>query len=1154
MSSPASHTPRSPRARTVGAVSLLTALGVGACAQSDDSAFVGESVGVHREALTESDCGFSVSATVTKANKKGFRAWVKVQRTDGGRLDTSGLTVLVNAGDAELVKVGHGTFEEVENGYLLSTIDRSAHRGDCDDEDSPEDDADVLAGRAYRFRLTFKGAPGELTANIISSDGVACDQSAPQVSLSASGDFFTSDDSLALAATATDDVAVSKIVFARDGVEIATVTNAPYSVTEPITAALNGRHVYTATAYDLTGNQASESSRVLVAIGNKFFGTAATDAADYADLLSYFDQVTPGNAGKWGSVEATRDVMDFTDLDIAYDFAVQNDIPFKLHTLVWGQQQPGWLAALPAEEQLVELDQWMAALAQRYGKIDIIDVVNEPLHAPPSYAPALGGAGDTGWDWVVTAFEMAREHFPNSELVLNDYSVLLMASTTQQYLEIVNVLDDRGLIDGIGEQGHFYERAPELSVLSSNLDALTATGLPLYISELDVNFADDARQANRMKDLFPIFWSNPSVLGVTHWGYRQGSMWQTNAYLVRTDGTARPALDFIECFKAGGTDCPVPEYIPQPRTGDSAAIALEAEDYDAAEGLLPAGNVVAYANDGSWFSFDKVVFDDNWDSLSVSYAQGGSSTVNLVIRLDSLDTEPVAIVPLAPTGDWSTLQTVSIPWSPIGAQRDVFVEFQGGAGNVDKLTFSAPTGAGQNIVGDGDFELGGTAGFWSWAEGTIENTTARAVSGTHSIVMTERPDNSPLVQSLTSMVVPGKTYQIDLWATVGGVPDASAWVTTAIKCVDGDTAYGRLGGWENVQNISDGDWVDFAGELAVPDCALENVAFWLEGPGAGVDLYIDHASVRQQTSANIVPNGTFESGTGGWYSWNGGVVSQTTERAHGGSASLLVGDRTQNAPAAMDLLSLVTPGNNYPFSLWVSVHTEDASSASINVTQATGCEGASTSYDWVGGPVAIPGGDDWAWVEISGTIAVPDCTLTQLQFVVEGGVGADLYVDDVQILDQSGGSQNLIPDGTFESGQGGWFGWGFTSLSTTTVSAHDGTQSLLGEGLQSNAALARDILSFVEPGKRYQAMAWVSVGNLEAGSGAVKFQTVQRCNEADSDSYPWLAGDTVDNGDWKQLTGVVDLSACTSVENLLLFVGADAGDLYVDDVTLTPLP
>jgi hypothetical protein len=47
-----------------------------------------------------------------------------------------------------------------------------------------------------------------------------------------------------------------------------------------------------------------------------------------------------------------------------------------------------------------------------------------------------------------------------------------------------------------------------------------------------------------------------------------------------------------------------------------------------------------------------------------------------------------------------------------------------------------------------------------------------------------------------------------------------------------------------------------------------------------------------------------------------------------------------------------------------------------------------------------------------------------------------------------------------------------------------------------------------------------------------------------------LGGATVSNGAWAQLSGTIDLSACTTVENLLLFVGADAGDLYVDDVTL----
>jgi hypothetical protein len=177
-----------------------------------------------------------------------------------------------------------------------------------------------------------------------------------------------------------------------------------------------------------------------------------------------------------------------------------------------------------------------------------------------------------------------------------------------------------------------------------------------------------------------------------------------------------------------------------------------------------------------------------------------------------------------------------------------------------------------------------------------------------------------------------------------------------------------------------------------------------------------------------------------------------------------------------------------------------------------------------------------------------------LQLFVEGGAGSDLYVDDVQVLDNSGPAANLITDGTFESGQGAWGGWGQASLGITSTSVHAGLQSLMATGMQAGGAIARDIKGLVSAGKRYQATAWVSVGNIAAPPGSVKFQTVQSCNSTGSDTYPWLAGGSVANGAWAQVTGTVDLSACTTVEKLLLFVGADAGDLTIDDVTLTALP
>jgi endo-1,4-beta-xylanase len=356
-----------------------------------------------------------------------------------------------------------------------------------------------------------------------------------------------------------------------------------------------------------------------------------------------------------------RDVMDFGALDTAYQFARSNGLRFKLHTLVWGQQQPGWLAALPLEEQRAEIEQWFAALAVRYPDADMVDVVNEPLHAVPGYAAALGGPGQTGWDWVIESFKLARRYFPKSELLLNDYNILIMEQFTSQYLAIVKLLHARGLIDGVGLQGHFLERA-ELSVVQTNLNTLAAEGLPIYVSELDVNFADDARHAGRLRDLFSLFWSHPSVVGVTHWGYLQGRMWRPNAYLLRANGTERPGLEWLTCYIGGGGDsCTVPDYVPSPRVGDAGGIDLQAEDYDTAQGLIALGDQVAYTDDGDWQSFDRVALQSGWDTFSVTYAKGNAGPSSLTVHLDSLDSAPVLTVDLPPTAGWGTASTISPP-------------------------------------------------------------------------------------------------------------------------------------------------------------------------------------------------------------------------------------------------------------------------------------------------------------------------------------------------------------------------------------------------------------------------------------------------------------------------------------------------------------
>jgi autotransporter-associated beta strand protein len=242
-------------------------------------------------------------------------------------------------------------------------------------------------------------------------------------------------------------------------------------------------------------------------------------------------------------------VMDWTWLDLIYAHSRDRGIPFKQHTFVWGNTTPAWIDTLTQVEQREEVEEWIAAFAARYPDTELIDVVNEALRTPASYREALGGAGATGWDWVIWTFEKARLYFPNAKLLLNDNGILTSDSATTQYLTIINLLKNRGLIDGIGVQGHFLE-STSITTIQTSLNRLAATGLPIYISEFDLNISDDAAQLSRLQNLFPVFWTNPMVRGITFWGYKEGEIWRPSAFLLRTDGSERPALTWLKNYVA----------------------------------------------------------------------------------------------------------------------------------------------------------------------------------------------------------------------------------------------------------------------------------------------------------------------------------------------------------------------------------------------------------------------------------------------------------------------------------------------------------------------------------------------------------------------------------------------------------------------------
>ena len=313
----------------------------------------------------------------------------------------------------------------------------------------------------------------------------------------------------------------------------------------------------------LTKLPSDEPTATPLAEGQSKFLGCAWDYVQALEFPSYWNQSTPGNAGKWGSVESIKDIMNWDALDSTYNVAKRYNMLFKEHTLFWGAQQPAWINNLSKEEQRAEIEEWLDALSKRYPNIDYIDVVNEPIHNAPNgmvpwgttvknvnYADALGGAGTTGWDWIIEAFRLARQYFPNSKLIINEYNVINSETTTQQYIQIINLLKAENLIDGIGEQAHaFTTKDVSSALLKKNIDALAATGIPLYLTEVDIDGLTDLIQLKEMQRVFPIFWEHPSVKGVTLWGFRYG-VWRNDqgAYLINEDGSERLAFKWLKAY------------------------------------------------------------------------------------------------------------------------------------------------------------------------------------------------------------------------------------------------------------------------------------------------------------------------------------------------------------------------------------------------------------------------------------------------------------------------------------------------------------------------------------------------------------------------------------------------------------------------------
>ena len=283
---------------------------------------------------------------------------------------------------------------------------------------------------------------------------------------------------------------------------------------------------------------------------DKFLGNITTSyQVDYGAEKYYtlWNQITPENETKWASIEGQRGNFNWSGADNAYNYAKQHDFPFKFHTLVWGSQYPNWMDGLSTADQYDEIVKWMDAVKAHYPDLPLIDVVNEAVagHAPAPYRAALGGEGKTGYDWIIKAFEMAHERWPDAILIYNDYNTFQWQC--EQFIELVRTLRDAGApIDAYGCQSHDLTDM-NVNDFKNAMDQIQRElQIPMYSTEYDIGTNDDAYQLQRYKEQIPYMWEADYCAGITLWGYIYGKTWTTdgNSGIIR-NGQDRPAMTWL---------------------------------------------------------------------------------------------------------------------------------------------------------------------------------------------------------------------------------------------------------------------------------------------------------------------------------------------------------------------------------------------------------------------------------------------------------------------------------------------------------------------------------------------------------------------------------------------------------------------------------
>jgi endo-1,4-beta-xylanase len=229
----------------------------------------------------------------------------------------------------------------------------------------------------------------------------------------------------------------------------------------------------------------------------------------------------------------------------ALDWLDANQLPVRGHNLVWPGKE--WMPELvnkraesdPESFRLMLNAHVSFAASYFKGRVVDWDVINEP------YTNRLVEE-KLGRQAYIEYFKLAHAADPKAKLYINDFAILetgnqLSTPHMEHYFETIKfLLDNKAPVQGIGIQGHFASNFSSPDVMLKILDRFGSFGLPIKITEFDINTTDRELQADFMRDFMTVCFSHPSLEGVLQWGFWRRAHWIPDAALFDSDWTLLP--------------------------------------------------------------------------------------------------------------------------------------------------------------------------------------------------------------------------------------------------------------------------------------------------------------------------------------------------------------------------------------------------------------------------------------------------------------------------------------------------------------------------------------------------------------------------------------------------------------------------------------